>query len=87
MITIFNRKELFVTYDMNKQGEIRLMLDNHGIPTKLKVTERLSASPFGGTDRARMGSFGVDQSKSKEYKVYVKKADYDKAEHLMNSNK
>lgn len=84
MVTIFNRKELLITYDMQKQSEIRTLLQNNRIKNDVKVLNRRSASPVSSGSRARTGTFGEDLSKSYEYKIYVKKSDYDKALALMN---
>ena len=45
MITIFNRKELLITYDMNKQSEVRTILQNHKIEYNVKVKNLLSPTP------------------------------------------
>lgn len=85
MITVFNRKELFLTYDMQRQSEIRTLLQGHNIEYRVKVKNLLSPSPFSGSSRARTGTFGVDLTKTYEYKIYVKKSDYERAKYLMNS--
>ena len=78
MISIFNRKELFITYDMKKQSEIRSILQNNNIEYKVNVKNILSSE-----NRAHTGSMGVAQSKSYEYKIYVKASDYEKALYLI----
>lgn len=84
MITIFNRKELLITYDMKLQSEVRTILQNNKIEYTVKVKNLLSPSPAGGKSRAHTGSFGVDLSKAYEYKIYVKQTDYEKASSLIN---
>ncbi|MEE1015573.1 MAG: hypothetical protein U0M69_06075 [Lachnospiraceae bacterium] len=84
MITIFNRKELLITYDMQKQSEVRTLLQNHRIKYDIKVFNRKSASPLSAGMRAHTGTFGEDLSKAYEYKIYVKKEDYERACALMN---
>ena len=37
MITVFNRKELLITYDTKKQSDVRTMLRDHKIPYDVKV--------------------------------------------------
>lgn len=86
MITVFNRKELLLTHDIQKQGDVRAILQNNKIPYRIKVTNRYSPSPFSGAPRARTGTFGTDPDRLYEYKIYVKKADYEKAKFLLNSN-
>ena len=84
MITIFNRKELLLTYDMKEQSEVRTILRNHKIKYDVKVKNLLSPSPFSTSGRTHIGSHGVDLTKSYEYKIYVKKSDYDEAMVLLN---
>ena len=84
MITIFNRKELTLTYDAARQSAIRDLLRNHSIEYHVKVVNLLSPSLF-SSPRARTGTFGVDLTKTYEYKIYVRKPDYEKARHLLNT--
>ncbi len=86
MITIFNRKELLVTYDMQKQNDVRTVLRDHKIKYDVKVKNILSPSPMFAGSRTYMGTHGVDLTKSYEYKIYVKKSDYEKALFLMSVN-
>ncbi len=87
MITIFNRKELLLTYDMQRQGDVRAVLQNNRIPYRVKVTNRYSPSPFSNRPRSHTGTFGADPARLYEYKIYVKKADYEKAKFLLNTKK
>ena len=64
MITMFNRRELTTTYDIDKQSEIRKRRSAHQIDY---VIENPSA-PFLDPYRSRT-----------EYKFYVKKCDYEDA--------
>jgi c-di-GMP-binding flagellar brake protein YcgR len=82
MITIFNRKELLVTLDMARQSEVRNILADNGIKYSVKVVNLQSASVV-GSSRSRVGSFGVNQRFSYEYKIYVHKKDYEKALRLI----
>ena len=84
MITIFNRKELLITYDMKKQSEVRTTLQNHNIKYDVKINNLLSPSIFSRSGRTYIGSRGVDLTKSYEYKIYVKKSDYEEAVVLLN---
>ena len=77
MITVFNRKELLITYDMQKQSEVRIILRDHKIKYDVKVNNLLSPSPM-NAGRTHAGSHGIDLTKSYEYKIYVKKADYER---------
>ncbi len=72
MLTIFNRKELLITMDMEVQAEVRATLAQNGIEYMVK-TKNMEGS------RGRTGSFGINQAYVREYKIYVHKKDYDKA--------
>lgn len=85
MITVFNRQELLITYDMKKQSEVRTILQNADIDYVVKVLNLKSPSPISAGSRARTGTFGEDLSKSYEYKIYVKKTDFPRASALINS--
>lgn len=84
MITMFNRRELLITYDMQKQSEICTLLSNHGIDYDVKVLNINSPSPIMAGSRSRTGTLGVNLAKSYEYKIYVKKREYEKAQTLIN---
>jgi hypothetical protein len=83
MITVFNRRELLITYDFDRQAEVRGLLGSAGITYALRIFNRNSA-PFGGGSRARYGSFGERLELQNEYKIYVHKKDYDLAVALIN---
>ncbi len=87
MITIFNRKELLITYDMKIQSEVRTILRDHKIKYDVKVRNLLSPSPMHSGSRAHTGAHGVDLTKSYEYKIYVKKTDYERAMNLINEKR
>lgn len=74
MITVFNRKELLITFNMKRQYEVRDILAANNIDYTIKVENPMSASSFG-----RRGNFGISQDSSYEYKIYVHKKDYDYA--------
>lgn len=78
MITIFNRKELLVTFDMKHQGNVRDILATNGINYTVKVTNRQNAAIM-GSSRTRVGSFGMSPNLAYEYKIFVHKNDYDNA--------
>lgn len=83
MITIFNRKELLITLDMKKQSEIREILSANNIEYVVKTTNLQSATVV-GSQRAYTGNYGINQDYSYEYKIYVRKKDFDKAVCLIN---
>ena len=76
MLTIFNRRELAVTMDMQRQAEIRNILSDHGVQYLVR-THSSGGSSFGS--RGRMGSFGLEPALTYEYKIYVHKDDYARA--------
>lgn len=78
MLTIFNRKELIVTMEINRQSEVRDILSQNGIDYTVKTTN-LQSSPILGNRRGRVGNFGINQDYSYEYKIYVHKKDFEKA--------
>ena len=82
MITIFTRKELLVTFDMKRQSDVRDILSANGVKYAVKVTNLQNAA-FLGSSRARSGSFGMNTNLSYEYKIYVRKKDYDYAVSLI----
>jgi hypothetical protein len=74
LITVFNRKELFVTYSMEALAKARDALDAGGIPHYVRT--RTLTSPTAYSDaRAGTGSFGSDMNASYEYKIYVHRKD------------
>lgn len=83
MITIFNRRELYVTFDMKKFNEIRTCLDQAGIEYTYRTVSQNGSAGVAPNNRSRMGGAGVNLEKDLEYLVYVKKADYEKAIHLL----
>lgn len=83
MITIFNRKEVYLTYSINKQAEIRKILSQNNIKYSVKTINRMSSSPISRGTR-RMGAVGQDMDLNYEYTIYVHKKDYDKAKYIIN---
>ena len=86
MITIFNRKELIITNDMRRQADIRYILEGNGIDYIVRTTNMQTAPMMGGS-RGRTGSFQINQNYSYEYKIYVRKKDYERAKHLIRSQR
>jgi len=83
MITLFNRKKLTVTYDINEQARIRTLLAGEGIDYSVKTVNRLSSSSFSAGRRVRTGTYGQNTEAMIEYIIYVKKADYERAGKLI----
>lgn len=78
MLTILNRRELIITYDMNKQSDVRNILAQNNIDYVIKTRNVQGSSAF-GSHRGKYGSVGINQDYSYEYKIYVHKKDYEKA--------
>ncbi len=76
MLTMFNRRELIITYDMKRQAEVRDLLAQNDIDYYVKVINRKSPSPFFAGSRARTGTFGENLRLEYEYIIYVNKSDY-----------
>lgn len=84
MITIFNRKELVITYDMKKMSEIKEALSQENIEYYTQTINRRSPSPFAGGMRSRTGSFGENLALEYEYRIFVRKDDFEKAYRRIN---
>lgn len=84
MITFFNRKELICTYDLKKQAEVREQLNQFKIPYLVNVIDSKSPSLFYVGTRGRMGMFGNQKKYEYQYRIYVKKRDYEKADAVIN---
>ena len=78
MITILNRKELFLTFSMEECSRIKNILCDNNIEFYIKTSTR----DF--WNRRRTGSFGVNMNYNYEYKFFVKGSDYEKAIYLIN---
>ncbi|MBQ8858097.1 MAG: hypothetical protein IJ024_08150 [Lachnospiraceae bacterium] len=83
MITIFNRKELILTYKMKEQGDVRMILSQNKIPYKITTRNIGDAHSF----RGHTGVLGLNTDLLYEYRIYVHKDDYDRAVVLINQNK
>lgn len=87
MLTIFNRKELTITYDMKRQADVRALLLQHGIGYDVHVTNRRSPSPLSLGSRGILGTFGESLQLEYEYRIYVHRSDYDRAFAIINGQK
>lgn len=83
MITIFNRKELTITFSMKKQAQVCDILWSNNIDYRIKIINRKSPSPFSAGTRARTGTLGENLERSYEYIIYVKKQDYEQGLYLL----
>lgn len=71
MITIFNRKELLITYDMERCFAVRNRLADAGIDYIVRTK-----SPVTGGSRTTVG---IDLSAAYEYRIFVRRADFENA--------
>ena len=83
MITIFNRKELLMTFDMQKQGVVRRMLVENGIKYTVDVVNLPGSFPSFEGQKTMPGSQEEKLALQNQYTIYVKKSDYDTACGLM----
>ena len=79
MITIFNRKELMTTYNMQEQARVRTILANQKIDYQVKTVNNTG----NGHARAYIGSAGQKMEHTYQYIIYVRKEDYDKAAQII----
>lgn len=82
MITIFNRKELTITYSMEEQAKVRALLATNHIDYKIKVVNRNSPSAFSDT-RARTGILGQNMAIAYEYIFFVHRNEFEMAQSIM----
>ena len=75
MLTIFNRAELLITYDLNRFNRVRDALDGAGIDyvyrTKDLTSPTLLEGLAGGSSRGRTGTLDISHDARVEYKLYV----------------
>ena len=78
MITIFNREEVLITYDMGEQTRARDLLAANDIDYIVRVK---NITLHNGV-RVPVNSF-VHQQNMYEYKIYVRRKDYEKAMYVL----
>lgn len=82
MLNIFTRRELLLTLDMSKLNKTKEILDSNKINYYTKTTN-LQNSTFIGSSRARTGSIGMNLKFAYEFRIFVHKNDYEKANYLI----
>jgi hypothetical protein len=76
MITIFNRRELYLTWDLDERQKVRDVLISNNI--KFIINARRMSSHSGGRSRYSGGRSGpLNMSFAYEYRFYVHKDDYE----------
>ncbi len=71
MLTIFNRAELLITYDLTRFNQVRYALEGAGIDYTYR-TKDLASHNLG-----RDGNFAMNPDVRLEYKLYVHKNELD----------
>jgi hypothetical protein len=79
MIFFWNRAEIYFGYSLQEQARIRLQLANEHIPFRVKVVDQAAQTMGRGTTRGNFGSAFVNDEFTKQYYIYVNKADIEKA--------
>lgn len=75
MIHLFNRKELLLTSSMERQARVRDMLAANKIPYLVRTSSNIS--------RSRGVIPGMRMDMLYQYRIYVKRCDYEKANFLL----
>ena len=75
MIHLFNRKELLLTSSMERQARIRDILETNHIPYRVRTSSNIS--------RSRGVIPGMRMDLMYQYRIYVKRSDYEKAKFLI----
>ena len=75
MIHLFNRKELLLTSSMERQARVRDALAANNIPYQVRTSSNIS--------RSRGVMPGMRMDLMYQYRIYVKRADYEKASSLL----
>jgi len=79
MIMIWNQKEVFLGYSLQKFNEVRETLSANKIEYKYRIVNQNSR-------RKRTGIFGENQHYSSTYYIYVHKKDYEYACKVLQSS-
>ena len=75
MIHLFNRKELLLTSSMERQARVRDILAANHIPYRVHTSSNIS--------RSRGVIPGMRMDMLYQYRIYVKRSDYEKAKYLI----
>lgn len=78
MLTVFNRKEVLITYSQKDQADAREILRNNQIQYKVKSSSNLSRGIV-----SRLGGRAQSVDNAYEYKIFVHKDDWTKAKYLL----
>lgn len=76
MLTLFNRKEVLVTYSAKDQADAREILRNNGIEFKVKTSSNQKGS-------VSMGGLGQNIGNAAKYRFFVNKKDVARAKYYL----
>ena len=79
VVNLLNRRELILTQSMERQAEIRSILSANGIDYLIKTINL--PNQWG-----HRSSLGIHSDCTYEYKIYVHKKDYEKADYLIKQS-
>ena len=85
MIHLFNRKELAVVFSQEQRDHIAASLSQAGIDYLVKTKDNL-AGPALSLEGRRAASLFLDQQARWRYTFYVKKSDWEYAQHCMGGS-
>ena len=80
MITIFNRKEVITTYDVEEYANARDDLKEAGIEFKIKAKLPMFKAVSANKNITYMG-----RKYATEYTIFVKEEDYNRAVHIIHN--
>lgn len=84
MITIFNRKSCFTSFDMEAFAQARQMLDDHKIAYKIRSSSQSAFYNPAGAVKGGAGSFGGQAPGMKiMHEIFVHKNDESRAYSLL----
>jgi hypothetical protein len=78
MIFFFNWKEVYIGFSLEELSKVRECLAMDHLKYDYRVVSHSSRS------RGRFGSLGIDMNYDKQYYVYVKRKDYERAKYLVD---
>ena len=80
MLTIFNRSELLITYDLARFCQVRDALEAAGIDFTYKVRNRTSPTMKASGSRERFGDANIRHDAHMEYRLFVHRDQLDWAQ-------
>ena len=76
---LFNRKQVRITQSVEEERRLTLLLERAGVETLSRSGSLTNPGRYHGVP-------GVKNEYAYEYRIYVKKADYDRAERILREN-